>query len=119
MITIKHCKPGQGMTYSQRRLLIKLLWTFVSNATLPFILGYFLALVSITYSFTEIAKAFDKSGFGACIQPDLQENNAITGAFITPALPSPSCKTAETFDPITNTCAELISTKQLEQRLRF
>jgi len=84
MINIKHGIPGQGMTYSQRRRLINLLWAFVSNSALPFIIGFVFALISITYSFTEIAKAFDKSGFGTCIQPDLQENNAITGAFITP-----------------------------------
>ena len=84
MINIKHGKPGQGMTYSQRRRLINLLWAFVSNSALPFIIGFVFALISITYSFTEIAKSFDKSGFGTCIQPNLQENNAITGAFITP-----------------------------------
>lgn len=98
MITIKHCKPGQGMTYSQRRRLINLLWAFVSNAALPFIIGFVFALISMTYSFTEIAKAFDKSGFGTCIQPDLQENDAITGAFITPSASLPSSKTAETID---------------------
>ncbi|EGW20664.1 hypothetical protein [Methylobacter tundripaludum] len=70
MITIKHCVPGQGMTYSQRRRLINLLWAFVSNSALPFVLGLFIALISITYSFTEIAEAFDKSGIGACIQPE-------------------------------------------------
>ncbi len=106
MITIKHCKPRQGMTYSQRRRLINLLWAFVSNAALPFILGLFIALISITYSFTEVAKAFDKSGLGACIQPNLQENDAITSTFITPASPSLVCKTAGTFDLITNTCLE-------------
>ncbi|WP_031437866.1 hypothetical protein [Methylobacter tundripaludum] len=97
MINIKHGVPGQGMTYSQRRRLINLLWAFVSNSAFPFIIGFVFALFSITYSFTGMAKAFDKSGFGTCIQPDLQENNAITGAFLTPAPPSPSCKTAETF----------------------
>jgi len=84
MINIKHGIPGQGMTYSQRRRLINLLWAFVSNSALPFIIGFVFALISMTYSLTEIAKSIDKSGFGTCIQPDLQENNAITGAFITP-----------------------------------
>ncbi|MFA5016215.1 MAG: hypothetical protein WC504_01610 [Methylobacter sp.] len=70
MINIKHGIPGQGMTYSQRRRLINLLWAFVSNAALPFVLGLFIALISITYSITEIVKAFDKSGIGACIQPE-------------------------------------------------
>jgi len=84
MITSKPGLTATGLTYSQRRRLINLLWAFVSNAALPFIIGFVFALISITYSFTEIAKAFDKSGFGTCIQPNLQENNAITGAFITP-----------------------------------
>lgn len=75
MINIKHRVPGQGLTYSQRRRLINLLWAFVSNSALPFIIGFVFALISITYSFTEIAKSFDKSGFGTCIQPDLQEKD--------------------------------------------
>jgi len=80
MLNIKQHLPGQGMTYSQRRRLINLLWAFVSNAAVPFIIGYVFALMSITYSFTEIATTFDKTGFGACIQPDFQETHAITGA---------------------------------------
>jgi len=80
MLNIKQQLPGQGMTYSQRRRLINLTWKLISNATLPFILGYVIALFSMTYSLTEIATTFDKAGFGACIQPDFQETHAITGA---------------------------------------
>jgi len=83
MITIKQHLPGQNLTYSQRRRLIELLWTLISNATIPFILGYFFSLISMTYSITEIATSFDKSGYGVCIQPDFQENHAITGAAMT------------------------------------
>jgi len=94
MLNIKQQLPGQGMTYSQRRRLINLTWKLISNATLPFILGYVIALFSMTYSLTEIATTFDKAGFGACIQPDFQENQeneVITGtAFKTPTFPSPA-----------------------------
>lgn len=77
MITQKHSLPVQGMTYSQRRRLINLLWALVSNSVLPFLFGFVLAVVSLTYSAGDTVKAFDKSGFGVCIQPDLKETELL------------------------------------------
>jgi len=59
------------MIFTQRRRLINLLWVFVSNSALPFILGFVLCLITITHSFVETITAFDKTGFGVCIQPEL------------------------------------------------
>lgn len=71
MITLKPDLPANGLTYSQRRRLINLLWALASNSALPFILGFVVSLISITHTFVETVKAYDKSGFGVCIQPEL------------------------------------------------
>lgn len=63
--------PANGLTYSQRKRLINLLWAFASNAWLPFILGFVVSLFSITHTFVETVTAYDKSGFGVCIQPEM------------------------------------------------
>lgn len=72
-IQIKTGYPGRGMTFSQRRRLIHLLWVLISNSALPFILGFILCLISVTHSFVETITAFDKTGFGVCVQPDSKE----------------------------------------------
>ncbi len=67
MITVKPSLPATGLTYSQRRRLITLLWSFVSNSVLPFTLGFVFSTIAITYSFAETVQTFDKTGFGICV----------------------------------------------------
>jgi len=63
--------PVNRLTYSQRKRLINLLKTSTSNLLIPFILGFVLSLISVTHTFVETFTAFDKSGFGVCLQPEL------------------------------------------------
>lgn len=71
MITLKPDLPANGMTYSQRKRLLSLLWALASNSALPFILGFVVSMISITHTFTETITTFDKTGFGVCIKPEL------------------------------------------------
>lgn len=71
MIIIKPDLSANGLTYSQRRRLITLLWALASNSAFPFILGFIVALISITHTFTETITIFDKTGFGFCVQSEL------------------------------------------------
>lgn len=71
MITLKPDLPANGMTYSQRKRLLSLLWALVSNWLPPFILGFVVSLVAVTHALVETVTAYEKSGFGVCIQPEL------------------------------------------------
>lgn len=61
------------MTFSQRRRYISLLWSLVSNAVFPFIMGAVLTLITATHTFVESFSAFDKSGLGICVIPTTGE----------------------------------------------
>lgn len=56
------------MTFANRRRFIRLLWAFVSNASLPFIFGWVFSLITMSQTMLDTAQAFDKSGLDICVK---------------------------------------------------
>ncbi len=57
-----------NLTYSQRRRFIRLLWAFISNSVLPFILGAVFSLFLVTHTVFDSFMSLDRAGLGLCIQ---------------------------------------------------
>jgi hypothetical protein len=54
------------MYFAKRRLLIRLLWAFVSNGVTPFILGAWFAFFLTSGAVFDAFATFDESGLGIC-----------------------------------------------------
>lgn len=115
MINIKQGNLGQRLTYSQRRRLINLLnllWSFVSNAAFPLIIGFVLGMSATLYAVAEAFDSMDKTGLSYCIKPDFQANADITGVVgetstTPPGTCLPDFEFTETTDSIAHTCTEI------------
>jgi hypothetical protein len=54
------------MTFSNRRRLIRLSWSFVNNGFAPFLAGLFFAFFLTSAAVVDVFTSFDKSGLGVC-----------------------------------------------------
>ncbi len=55
------------MTFAQRRRLVRFLWLFCQNASLPFFLGFVFSLLVWTHTLISTFETVETAGFGLCV----------------------------------------------------